>query len=492
MTISFDSIGNDNRIPLTYIEFNNSMAVVGTPQPHQAVLVFGQAVVDGDGKVQGTGSLNTPVRISRASQGSDLWGRGSMIALMLAEFIAINPDTELYAIAQGAGTGAAAAGTITLTGTPSDNGVLRLYIGGVRVPVAVTASQTVADLATALAAAINARADLPVTAAAAAGVVTLTARFTGAGSVPDLRLNYYDGETTPPGLAVAFALPDSRADNPDITDSVANMGERQYNYVVMPYRDATNLKVLGDELLKRWGPVKMSDGVVWMAHTGTLGDITAFGLSRNDFLSTCSAISRAPEADYLWATSLCATCAPSLAIDPARPLQTLALPRRMAPALADRLTREERNNLLYDGIATVNVASGDVPQVERQVTMYRTNAYGDPDPSYLDIETVYTLSYLRYSLRTFITQRFPRYKLADDGTPVAPGQPIVTPEIMRTQLLALGQEWVDKGLVENLETFKDNLIVERNADDRNRLDVLATPDLVNQFRIFAAQLRFIL
>ncbi|EEC2254061.1 phage tail protein, partial [Salmonella enterica] len=60
------------------------------------------------------------------------------------------------------------------------------------------------------------------------------------------------------------------------------------------------------------------------------------------------------------------------------------------------------------------------------------------------------------------------------------------------QLIALGEDWVDKGLVENLDTFKKNLLVERNTSDRNRLDVLCTPDLVNQFRFFAAQLRFIL
>ncbi|EEC2254056.1 phage tail protein, partial [Salmonella enterica] len=60
------------------------------------------------------------------------------------------------------------------------------------------------------------------------------------------------------------------------------------------------------------------------------------------------------------------------------------------------------------------------------------------------------------------------------------------------QLIALGEDWVDQGLVENLDTFKKNLLVERNTSDRNRLDVLCTPDLVNQFRFFAAQLRFIL
>ncbi|MCZ8565967.1 phage tail sheath C-terminal domain-containing protein, partial [Shigella sonnei] len=47
-------------------------------------------------------------------------------------------------------------------------------------------------------------------------------------------------------------------------------------------------------------------------------------------------------------------------------------------------------------------------------------------------------------------------------------------------------------LVENLDTFKKNLLVERNTKDRNRLDVMCTPDLVNQFRFMAAQIRFIL
>lgn len=499
--IGFNEIQNDNRIPLAQIEFDNSMAVVGTPAQHQTVLMFGQANLK-DSKVDGAGQLDTPVRITRDSQAVNLFGRGSMLAWMVKAFIAINPDTELYVIAQGAGTGKADAGSLTLSGTATVDGVLSVYIGGRRYQVAVTSGQQGKALADKLAALINADRDAPFTAVsgaptgasvdAATGNVSVTARFISACSAHDIRLNYYDGETTPDGLIVTTAAPATKAANPDITRSVANMGERQYNYVVMPYKDTANLNVLSAELLKRWGPVKMSDGAVWMAHTGTQGEITAFGESRNDFLFTCSAIPKAPEPDYIWAASLCATCAPSLAIDPARPLQTLAVPSRMAPQLADRLLREERNLLLHGGIATVTVAAGDVVQIERQVTMYRVNKYGDVDPSYLDIETLYTLSYLRYSLRTFVTQRFPRHKLADDDTPVAPGQPIVTPKIMSLQLIALGEEWVDQGLVEHLDTFKKNLLVERNTHDRNRLDVLCTPDLVNQFRFFAAQIRFIL
>ena len=56
--------------------------------------------------------------------------------------------------------------------------------------------------------------------------------------------------------------------------------------------------------------------------------------------------------------------------------------------------------------------------------------------------------------------------------------------------MALHKDWVDAGLVEDTEEFKNELIVERNADDVNRVDVLLPPDLVNQFRVFAAKTEF--
>ncbi|WP_341532841.1 phage tail sheath C-terminal domain-containing protein [Sodalis glossinidius] len=260
----------------------------------------------------------------------------------------------------------------------------------------------------------------------------------------------------------------------------------------MPWLDTANLILLSEALRDRWGSTKISDSIAWAAHTGSLGEITRFGKTRNDFLLTCSGIQRPPEPAYLWAASLCAIGAKHLSLDPARPLQSRSQLPRQAPALSDRLRSNERNQLLYDGIATMTVGADDGVQIERQITTYRTNAYGDPDPSYLDVNTVATLSYLRYSTRVRITQRFPHHKLANDGTPVAPGQAMVTPAIIRTQLLELAIEWLEAGLIENFESFRDSLIVERNNNDRNRVDVQCKPDIVNQFRIFAEQIQFIL
>ena len=46
------------------------------------------------------------------------------------------------------------------------------------------------------------------------------------------------------------------------------------------------------------------------------------------------------------------------------------------------------------------------------------------------------------------------------------------------------------GLVENLSQFKAHLIVERDSNNPNRLNVLYPPDLINQLRIFAVNAQF--
>lgn len=70
------------------------------------------------------------------------------------------------------------------------------------------------------------------------------------------------------------------------------------------------------------------------------------------------------------------------------------------------------------------------------------------------------------------------------------GQAIVTPSVIRGELVALYRQLELSGIVENADLFKQYLIVERNADNPNRLDVLFPPDLVNQLRIFAVLNQF--
>ncbi|HFZ6177602.1 TPA: phage tail sheath subtilisin-like domain-containing protein [Escherichia coli] len=214
---------------------------------------------------------------------------------MADAFLNANRVAELWCIPQGNGTGNAAVGEISLSGTAGENGSLVTYIAGQRLAVSVAAGATGAALADLLVARIKGQPDLPVTAEVRADSgdddthadVVLSAKFTGALSAVDVRWNYYAGETTPYGIITAFKAASGKNGNPDISASIAGMGDLQYKYIVMPYTDEANLNLLRTELQERWGPVNQADGFAVTVLSGTYGDISTFGVSRNDHLISC-------------------------------------------------------------------------------------------------------------------------------------------------------------------------------------------------------------
>jgi phage tail sheath gpL-like len=129
-------------------------------------------------------------------------------------------------------------------------------------------------------------------------------------------------------------------------------------------------------------------------------------------------------------------------------------------------------------------------QIQRCVTTYRVNQWNQPDPSWLDVQTPATLAFIIRFLRQRILQKFGRHKLADDGTPFGFGQAIVTPRIIKAELVAAYSELISIGIAENMAAFKNFLIVERDQNDPNRVNVLLPPDLINQLRIFAMLVQF--
>ncbi|MGA5655262.1 phage tail sheath subtilisin-like domain-containing protein [Rahnella contaminans] len=503
MTVQLQTIQSDIRTPLCQIEINNTGAVTGTPTPLNKVLVFGQM------DTTGTAVSGTLYNVYSPSMAQGLFGRSSMLAAQLAAFKDVNTNADVWAIAlDDDEAGAKATGGLSITGTASANGTLSVMIGGVRIRQGVITGDDADDISASLVATINTNLDVPVIASVyvppappeqpqaepdpVTPTVVFTARHAGEfGNDIDIRVNYYTGEQLPTGIACTPVVMTGGTANPDVSPVIAGMGDEWWNYVINPYNDQANLDILAEELVKRWGPDKMIDGMAFMAYRGTLADTTTYGTGRNDFLFNCMGTGNAPTPPYLWSARMAAVCIASLVIDPARPMQTLAVAGLLAPQASDRWPREDRETLLHDGISTYTV-NGDVVQVERMITMYRTDSYGNPDVSYLNVNTPMTLSYIRYATRTRIEEKFPRCKLADDGTPTSAGQAIVTPSIIRDELIALAQELAEQGLIEDVDAFSASLVVERDASDKDRVNVYSSPNIVNQFRVYAQAINFIL
>lgn len=493
MPISFNEIPVNLRVPYVYTEYDATRANRGPGvQPFKA-LIIGQRLA------AGSVAALTPIRITSVAQAKEYFGEGSVLHRQAMGWFSDNTATEVWAVAFADPGGAVAAtGKLTISGPATAAGTLNLYIAGERIQVAVAATDTDAEIATAIVAAIDAASDLPVS-AEVDGVddneVNITALNAGTlGNQIDLRVNMYDDETTPDGVGVVITAMTGGTGVPDFSTLWAVLGDEHYNVWAMPYTDSASLADVSDELESRAGPLRQIEAVAFAAKDDTHSNLGTFGDAQNSqFISVISpAGNGSPTSDYEIGANYAGVAAYYLNIDPARPVQTLELSHVKPPARASRFTQNENNLLLYDGIATSYVDSAGNVRIQRGITFYKENALGADDSAYLDIETLFTISYIRWSVRNRLLLKFPRHKLASDGTRFGQGQAIVTPKVVKAELISLFQEWEYNGLVEGADQFATDLIVERNASDQSRLDVLLPPDLVNQLRVTAIQIQFLL
>lgn len=486
----FNTIPSDLRVPLFYAEVDNSMANSATASLRR--LLVGQ--VNDDSTHESIGSL---VLVSRTSEAKLIGGAGSMLARMHEVFRAGDSFGEVWCLPVKVTEGSKASGTVTVTGTATEAGLINLYVAGQRVRTTVTKGMTAAEVATAVAASIAAAVDLPVTAVAAAGVVTLMAKFTGdAGNDITLLLNRLgrgNGEITPAGLAVALAAPSGGTGSPDTATVLAALGSAPFEFIAQPWTDADTLDQWADfmgDTAGRWSWSQQLWGHVYTAKRGTLGELVAAGSARNDPHMTCHGFEKGvPQPCWEIVAAWVARTGVFISADVARPTQTGVLTGIEPASESERFLLTERQSLLTYGIATATY-NGGAYRIERGVTTYQKNAYGQADNSYLDSETMHQSAYVIRDLQSVVTSKYGRHKLASDGTNVGDGEGVVTPKVIRAEMIGRYRALETEGIVENTEVFKEHLLVERDSNDPTRLNVLFPPDLVNQLRVFALLYQF--
>lgn len=364
------------------------------------------------------------------------------------------------------------------------NAIVLTSTNGTR--VAVSGSGTLAGA--------TADTDASVHATVSSGVVTILARNNGlAANELDIRLNYRsEHEALPAGVGATIVAMSGGTTNPTLTTLIAAMGDRWYQVIAHPYTDATSLTALENEMASRFGPMRMIPGMLFTAKNDTYSNVATLGEGRNSAHSIILRTNDSPTPPLEYAAHVAAVASLSAQEDPARPMQTLPLPFILPPAEADIDTLSERNLLLFDGIATTRVGAGDQVQIDRLITTYQTAPSGSPDASYLDSTTLFNLMYLRFSFVNWMANRYPRHKLAPDGTRFGAGQAVMSPSLGRAEAVAWFREMERKGLVVNFDQFKAELVVEINGSNPNRLDFLLPPSLIGQLTVMAAQIQFLL
>ncbi|MGI4850556.1 MAG: phage tail sheath subtilisin-like domain-containing protein, partial [Janthinobacterium lividum] len=378
-------------------------------------------------------------------------------------------------------------------------GTLSTYVGGQLVASLVNVGDTATTMAAAVVAAAALNTELPMTVTASGGVLTWTSKHKGlSGNSVDLRMNFYglpNGEILPAGVTVAISDANNGTADPDLSGLDAILGDVAYDFVGCGFTGSAAVASIKALMATRWSSVRQVFGHAWMSVVQSEASLVTFGGTNNDPHTDIFGYYDSPTPPWEATAQILAAAAPALKADPARPVQTLQLQGFMAPPPASRFNASQKQTLLTNGIALLSHDNAGNTAILRAITTYQDNAFGQPDQSYLDCETLYTLMAITRQLSAMVTQKFPRSKVADDGTPFGAGQPIVTPKILKAELVAEYATMETNGLVEDADAMAAATIVVRNLLNPGRLDVLFCPYLIqglrvvaikNQFRLFSA------
>lgn len=191
-----------------------------------------------------------------------------------------------------------------------------------------------------------------------------------------------------------------------------------------------------------------------------------------------------PNPAWEYAAAYASRNAVFLNVSTSRPTQTGELLGIMPPRPGKRFIFTERQSLLNNRIATSYLAGG-VVRIQRAITTYGLNSLGLADDSYLDSETLHQSAEFLRRMQSVITTKYARHSLADNGTTITAGGGVVTPAVLEGELDAEYRRMEEDGLVENFAAWQATRKVVRNANNPNRVDILAGPDYVNQLRIVA-------
>ncbi len=289
---------------------------------------------------------------------------------------------------------------------------------------------------------------------------------------------------------ISYTIPDKNASAQVKTEAVNKIvnkiGDEDYSISVMNFFDDDLINAIESKLIERWSYESQTDGVLFFP----VKDDTEAAIAKtynSQYLVACyTPISNI----YCLMGAVSAKAGQSALSDPAMPLQTLELNCGFSLLEKADNSKSKRLKMLNDGISTFKV-NGNSVQIERLVTTYKKNKAGENDSSLLPVEKVFTLSYLRKDFRQYFWSKYARSKLKADDANIRPDAgKILTPKLARAEAIKKFLEWEEQGLVQNSKDFIENLSVQIDAKNRDKINFILPPTLIDQLNNVAVSIQF--
>jgi phage tail sheath gpL-like len=487
--VQFTQIPDGIRKPQVAMEYNTKNAISGLVGKNDSVVAIAQRLSTG------TIAAKTPTKVFSDADAALYFGQGSIAHLVALYAFQANPYINLSIVGvDDAGTAVQAYATITPTASAT-GGAINLYIGDILIGAAyATTDTTNALLGAKLNTAIVDSPDyykLPVTSAvdAGTGVITLTAKNGGTlGNHIALSL-----ANTGTASFVVTAMANG-ANDPVIGPYssagtvLATIAGAGYSIVINTLPFAAQLAHMKAFIDFVSGPLEQRPAVSTIGLTDLVDSYadleTLCGTTLNHWRTTAAYVSYASGV-LAKAESFKIAAAYGAAIasqsDIALPYDDMVLVGIPAPAVADRFTRTQQEDLLHNGVTPLYVVPGEQVAIVRSITTYVKNAGGNVDPALLDITTPRTLDEFRFQVVTRLKLRFIPSKL----TAKKPAQ--VVTQVLDVMYLMQG---IDQ--LKNVDTYKNGVIAEIDSGDPTRINVKIPAPIVPGLHIITGIIDLIL
>jgi len=458
------------------------------------VLFLPQRVaVVGQGSTAST-YATTKQQVTSATQAATIYGFGSPIHLALLQLLPTNGDgvgtipVTVYPL-EDAGSGVAATGDITPSGTVTTSGAYVVKINNISSQqFVIAAGASVAAICASITAAVNATLEIPVIAVDDTTKVDITAKWKGTSS-NDLIIEVIG--PTDAGVSFAFTQPEGGLVNPDVDVALNQVGNVWETMVLncMDIADTTSLgkyTVFGEG---RWGALVRKPIVVFTGNTAA-GVSAATAVSDARKTDRVNAQLVAPGSKDLPLMTAARQLARIVKVANSNPPQDYGSQDAtgLTPGTdGEQWTYLQRDEAIKKGSSSIIVKDG-VVNIGDVVTFF--NPSGDPAPAYRYVADIVKLQNIIFNLDLiFATPEW-------DGAPLIPdNQPTVNrlakkPKSAVAAVASLLDSLGLNAIISDPTTAKANTIAQINAQNPKRLDLSITVQLSGNANIISVDLNF--